>query len=409
VQQPTRFQWLSSGQLLLSGLGFLLFAVGGLALLLMGVAGLTGSSQVDHAQVLPYFSLMWVCGLVCLLVVPSIVLSSMRLLGKPLPAWQWRGSFQAASWAMLAWPFAIAAGTWISRTGTLDWLFLPPLQILAVALPLWWLIEFGRRGLPGSGPQRSWGVLSAGLLVSPTVALVLELLAIVLLLLVFVIWLSSQPGALEQVSLLAQRLSNAGSDPEVLLRILRPIAMNPAVLIAIILATSGLFPLIEELIKPVGVWVLAGRKISPAQGFLFGLLCGAAFALLESLGTIASPSGQDWLAVILGRTGTGMLHTVTSGLMGWALASAWRDGRYLRLAGTYLLAAGLHGLWNLFGIVLALPAVFGTASVTGAAAVLLRLGQVAPYALVVLMVMLFSILLVSNRRLRVESGKIDPS
>ena len=417
MQQPTRFQWLSLGQLLLSGLGFLLFALGGVALLLMGVAGLTGSSLVDRTQVLPYFSLMWVCGLVCLLVAPSIVLSSMRLLlrsrrssiGKPLPAWQWRGSFRAASWAMLAWPLAIAAGTWISRTGTLDWLFLPPLQILAVALPLWWLIEFGRRGLPGSGPQRSWGILSAGLLVSPTVALVVELLAIVVLLLVFVVWLSSQPGALEQVTLLAQRLSNAGSDPEVLMRIVRPMVETPAVLISIILATSGVFPLIEELVKPLGLWVLAGRKPTPAQGFIFGLLSGAAFALLESLGTIANPSGQDWLGVVLGRTGTGMLHTVCSGLMGWALASAWQDGRYLRLAGTYLLAVGLHGLWNLFGIVLALPTVFGTASVTGIAALLLRLGQVAPIVLVVLMILLFSILLVSNRRLRLESGKIDPS
>jgi len=415
VQPPTRFQVLSLGQLLLSGLGFLLFALGGVVLLLMGVAGLTGSGLVDAAQALPYFSLMWVCGLVCLLVTPSIVLSSMRLLGsstgKSLPAWQWRGSFRAASWAMLAWPLALAAGTWISRTGRLGWLFLPPLQILAVALPLWWLIEFGRRGLDlsGSGPQRAWGVLSAGLLVSPTVALVVELLAIALLLVVFVGWLSSQPGALEQVTLLAQRLSNAGSDPEVLLRILRPLVETPAVLISIILATSGLFPLIEELVKPLGLWALAGRKPTPAQGFLFGLLSGAAFALLESLGTIANPSGQDWLVVVLGRTGTGMLHTVCSGLMGWALASAWQDGRYLRLAGTYLLAAGLHGLWNLFGIVLALPAVFGTASVTGIAALLLRLGQVAPFVLVVLMMLLFSILLVSNRRLRLESGKIDPS
>jgi hypothetical protein len=407
VQQPARFEWLSLGQLVLGLLGLLFFATAGLILLLLGLAGLTGSSLVDPAQVLPYFSLMWVCGLVCLLVAPSIVLAFLRVTGKPLPAWQWRGSFKAASWAMLAWPVAIAAGTWVSQTGTLDWLFLPPLQILAVALPLWWLVEFGRRGLPGSGPQRSWGVLSAGLLVSPTLAFVVELLAIGVILLVFVIWLSAQPGAAEQMTLLVQRLSNAGNDPEVLLRILRPIAMMPAVLVSIILATSGLFPLIEELLKPLGLWVLVGRKPSPAQGFLFGLLSGAAFALLESLGTVANPSGQGWLVVVLGRTGTGMLHTVTTGLMGWALASTWQDGRYLRLAGTYLLAAGLHGLWNLFGIVLALPAVFGTTPVTGLAALLLRLGQVAPFVLVVLMTLLFSILLVSNRRLRAESGKIE--
>jgi RsiW-degrading membrane proteinase PrsW (M82 family) len=406
VQQPTRFQWLSLGQLLLSGLGFLLFATLGVVLLLMGVAGLLKGSS---AEALPFFSLMWVCGLVCLLVAPSVVLSFIRLLDKPRPAWQWRGSFRAASWAMLAWPFAVAAGTWISRTGTLDWLLLPPLQILAVALPLWWLIEFGRRGLPGSGPQRSWGILSTGLLVSPTIATVVELVVMGVLLVVFAVWLSAQPGAAEQMTLLAQRLANAGNDPEVLLRILRPIAMTPTVLISIILLTSGLVPLIEELIKPLGVWVLVGRKLTPAQGFVFGLLSGAAFALLESLGSVANPSGQEWLGLVLGRTGTGMLHTVTTGLMGWGLASAWQDRRYLRLAGTYLLAAGLHGLWNLFGIVLALPALFGSTDVTGIAAVLLRLGQIAPVVLGVLTLMLFSILLGSNRRLRAESGKIGIS
>ena len=408
MQQPTRFEWLSLGQLLLSGLGFLLFAGLGAVLLFMGVAGLVGGSS-PAAGALPFFSLAWICGLVCLLQAPSLVLSSMRLLGKPRPAWRWGGSFRAASWAMLAWPFAIAAGAWVARTGTLDWLVLPPLQILGVGLPLWWLIEFGRRGLPESVPQRSWGILSSGLLVSMPVALVVELLAIGLMLVVFIVWLSSQPGAAEQMTLLAQRLANAGNDPEVLGRILRPLAMNPTVLVSVLLATSGVFPLIEELIKPLGLWVLVGRKLTPAEGFVFGLLSGAAFALLESLGTLANPSGQEWLVVILGRTGTGVLHTVTTGLMGWALASTWQDGRYLRLAGTYLLAAGLHGVWNLFGLVVALPALFGTASLTGIAAVLLRLGQVAPVVLGVLTVLLLSILLASNRRLRAESGKIDLS
>jgi hypothetical protein len=408
MQPPARFHWLSLGQGLLSGLGFLLFAAAGAVLLLMGLSGLLGS-RPSAGEILPYFSLVWVCGLVCLLLVPSIVLSLMRLLDRPLPAWQWRGEYRAASLAMLAWPLVIAAGTYLSRTETLDWLFLPPLQLLAVGLPLWWLIEFGRRGLPGNGPQRTWGILSAGLLVSPTVATLAELAAIVLVLVLFVVWLSSQPGAAQQITLLAQRLANAGTDPEVILRILRPEVTKPSFLISVLLVTSGLVPLIEELVKPLGLWVLAGKKLTPAQGFLAGLLSGAAFALLESLGSLATPSGQDWLGLVLGRTGTGILHTVNTGLVGWALASTWRDGRYLRLAGAYLLAAGLHGLWNVFGVLLALPALFGPASVTGIVAVFLRLGQIAPVALLVLAFLLFLILLSSNRRLRAESGKIGSS
>jgi hypothetical protein len=408
MQPLARVHWLSLGQVLLSGLGFLLFAAAGVVLLLMGLSGLLGS-RPSAAEILPYFSLVWVCGLVCLLLVPSIVLSLMRLQDRPLPAWQWRGEYRAASLAMLAWPLVIAAGTYLSQTETLDWLFLPPLQLLAVGLPLWWLIEFGRRGLPGNAPQHTWGVLSVGLLVSPTVATLAELAAIVLVLVLFVAWLSTQPGAAQQITLLAQRLANAGTDPEVILRILRPELTRPSFLISVLLVASGLVPLIEELVKPLGLWVLAGKKLTPAQGFLAGLLSGAVFALLESLGSLASPSGQDWLGLVLGRTGTGILHTVNTGMVGWALASTWRDGRYLRLAAVYLLAAGLHGLWNVFGALLALPALLGPGSVTGIVAVFLRLGQIAPLVLLVLAILLFLILLSSNRRLRAESSKIGPS
>jgi len=412
VQQSSRIHWLTLGQLFLSGIGFLLFAAGGALLLLMGVSSLFGpqAGSSTSAQILPFLSLMWVCGLVCLLLLPSILLSVMRLLDKPLPTWQWKGEFRVASLAMIVWPLALIAGTYISRTGALDWLLLPPLQLLVVGLPLWWLIEFGRRGLQGNGPQRTWGVLSAGLLVSPTLATLAELVAIALVLLLAVIWLSSQPGAMQQMTLLAQRLANAGNDPEVYMRILTPLATNPAALIAVLLLVSGVIPLIEELLKPLGLWVLAGKKLTPAQGFIGGLLCGAAFALLESLGSIANPSGPEWLVLVLGRTGTGILHTVNTGLMGWALASTWADHRYLRLAGTYLLAVGLHGLWNVFGVLMALPALFGTTPVTGIVAVFLRLGQIAPVVLVILTILLFTILLSSNRRLRAdaESSKIVP-
>jgi len=91
------------------------------------------------------------------------------------------------------------------------------------------------------------------------------------------------------LTLLAQRLSNAGSDPETLLRILQPVAMTPSVLISVLLMVSGVVPLIEELVKPLGLWVLVGKKLTPAQGFVGGLLCGAAFALLESLGSMPVP------------------------------------------------------------------------------------------------------------------------
>jgi len=83
-----------------------------------------------------------------------------------------------------------------------------------------------------------------------------------------------------------------------------------------------LIPLLEELLKPLAIWILVWRKLTPVEGFVAGLICGSAFGLIESIGNLASISGSDWIIVVLGRTGTGLLHTVATGLVGWGLASA---------------------------------------------------------------------------------------
>jgi hypothetical protein len=40
------------------------------------------------------------------------------------------------------------------------------------------------------------------------------------------------------------------------------------------------------------------------------------------------------------------MHITTSGLLGWAIASAQLEKRYGRLALTYLGSVSIHGLWN---------------------------------------------------------------
>jgi hypothetical protein len=80
------------------------------------------------------------------------------------------------------------------------------------------------------------------------------------------------------------------------------------------------------------------------------LICGASFALLESLGAMASSSLETWPLIAIGRIGTGILHTTTSGLIGWGLGSAWSEGKFGRLAASYTAAVCFHGLWNIFAL-----------------------------------------------------------
>jgi hypothetical protein len=105
------------------------------------------------------------------------------------------------------------------------------------------------------------------------------------------------------------------------------------------------------------------------------------------------------------RIGTGLLHITTSALVGAAIVTVWKERRYLRFLGTYLLAVFLHGLWNALAIFYSytsLPEVIGQ-----------PLGQTLdqPFAwngtqlaiivaMSILAVGLLTILLTTNRKLR---------
>jgi hypothetical protein len=400
MQRSDNYQLSTIGLFVISGLSFLFFlSAAGLALLL-AVSGLFRQGLAAAPQAMPLYVLFWISGLVCLLTAPALVLSIMRLVGRPLPAGPSFNGLQISSYLMFLWLAILAGGAVLSNYDQVSWLLLPPLQLLAIGLPIWWLIEMGRRGLAGGSPLRKWGLLSTGMAIGPLVSLVAEVVLLGVLFILFIFWVAAQPGMVAQLSRLGERLVNAGNDLEAVGRILRPVLQQPAAIAAVLLVGSGMVPLLEELIKPLPMWGLADHKLSPAEGFAAGLICGGAFALLEGLGNLANPVGSQWLALVIGRIGTSTLHIVTTGLMGWAMASAWQDGRYLRLGATYLVAVGLHGVWNAFGLLAALPELLNPAQVTGSLAVFLNIGSLSSYVLVVFVGVLFLILLGMNRRLQ---------
>jgi RsiW-degrading membrane proteinase PrsW (M82 family) len=191
------------------------------------------------------------------------------------------------------------------------------------------------------------------------------------------------------------RASVTVTDPNQLLVELGPVFSDPVVLVLILGLVALAVPLIEELFKPIGVWMLLGRGLTPARGFVLGTLSGAGFALAESLagGGIA----DGWLAITTARIGTSALHILTSGLMGWALVMAKSKGRYLLVVLTYLVSVSLHGLWN--GMVI-IGSFASLSIVAGANLLPLHLAVSSWLVLLVLAAGCIILLIFNNRTLR---------
>ncbi|TLN07420.1 PrsW family intramembrane metalloprotease, partial [bacterium] len=246
--------------------------------------------------------------------------------------------------------------------------------------------------------QRGWGVASFGLVISPTLIVLLQFMVLLAGVVAAGVWLAGQPDLLAELQSLTQSFS-MNSDPNRVLELLRPYIEQPAVLAAGLLFVAGLVPLIEELLKPLGVWFLAGRWLTPASGFSAGVVSGGMFALLESLGYLASAPAEGFVGFALARSGTLLLHITTAGLVGWGVGSALGEKRYLRLALTYLGAVVLHGVWNAVGI---LPALVEIPKLAGS---LQSAAAAVPFALGGLCVLMVAILIVLNRSLRQKPGE----
>jgi hypothetical protein len=120
--------------------------------------------------------------------------------------------------------------------------------------------------------------------------------------------------------------------------------------------------------------------------------------MLETLFSLATPAAEGWLALTVGRAGTGLLHISTAALMGLALAEAWQSSRYLRLGVTYFCVVLVHGLWNAFSVLNGLGEIL--AGTSGLVQTLYQIGQAAPYGLGLLALGLLLTLLINNYRLR---------
>lgn len=336
--------------------------------------------------------------LVGLLLLPSAVFSLGRLIERPIPSPTLLKEFarRVPPVAMLLFAPLVILGAWVSVSERVVWFALPPIHVLAVGLPILWLVWLGRRQLGENSPQRTWGVFGSGLVLGPLLIILLEMAVLGFLGLGGLIFVASNPDVARELTQIAERISINAGDPEAALDLLLPLILRPSTLALVLAFVAVAVPLIEEIFKPIGVWLLAGRGLSAKEGFVAGVLSGAGYALFENL--MLSIGEEGWAVTVVARLGTSVMHIFTAGLTGWALALAWREGRYLRLGITYFVSVLIHGLWNGL-VVLTGYAMLGGSSETGLQ-VPGHFVVTGPASLVILAVATLVFFLLANRSFR---------
>lgn len=274
-----------------------------------------------------------------LLVLPSAIFSFLRILGKESRGRT--GSMNSLYPALIGATYLLVVflGYFAANQNNFIGLFLGPLHVIAMGLPVLFFIFISIRGLPVGTLQRVWGTLGSGLILSPTLIAILE---IATLLVISAAVIMFAPSVMKDFSsLLGQEYPLT---QEAITKALMPLLKSPWVIGAIFLFASVSIPLIEELFKPLAVWMLAGRKISATAGFTAGVISGAGYALAENL--MLFPGTHNWYIVVLMRAGTVAIHTFTAGIVGWAIIKAVRERKFGLLGLVYLGAVFIHGSWN---------------------------------------------------------------
>lgn len=334
-----------------------------------------------------------------LLLVPSVIFSLARLRGKEIAIkWPDRWWLRPTIW-IFGLPVILLVGFFASKNDNISWILIPIMHILAIGIPVVWFLYLGVRGLPVGSQQRQWGVFGSGLVLGPFLIMMGEMAALGIAVAIVAVLLSGQPDLLQEITEQVQWMMDNVPTQEQIVEMAAPFITQPAVLLVVFIFATALVPLIEEALKPIGVWLLAGRRITPVGGFTAGIISGAGYAFFESMAL--SSGSEEWIMVVVARFGTAVIHILTTGLMGWAIVSAWRSNRYTRLGFVYLGMVTLHGLWNGLTLFTAYTVLAGElvpdmelpGLVSG-------IGDAAPFALGLLSIGAFIVLLWINYTLR---------
>ncbi|MDY6846028.1 MAG: PrsW family glutamic-type intramembrane protease [Chloroflexota bacterium] len=350
--------WRTILSLGLSGLGIAYFLIQALSFSFLWLSNFN-SALGSMDQAISFGLLIWSSILSGLMLVPVFLLSLSELRGQAPPGWLANRHItyrKSVLWIVSLWPVIVLIGWLIADRPMMAAFLLGPINILVAGLPILWVYTSAGRGLKRGLQVRQWRIFGFSLTITPLIVIFLEIMAIAILGGMGALWFyyrtSVDPTLERDLMYLINQVSIYQHDVDALIEILQPYILQPGVIVWVFVLFAGLIPIIEELIKTIALWPMAGCKITPQEGFVGGLLCGAGFALMENvLYFTVSITAMDWLFMAIGRAGTGVLHMLASGLIGWGLAVAWRSGKWRFLSGTTFFAILLHGLWNAVALV----------------------------------------------------------
>jgi hypothetical protein len=353
MQEPRKVDHSSVWQLVLGIVGsFLaLFSLLGLLIIFLVSKNSQTQSVFDETSIPSYF---WICLLLLVIAVFSIVYAGRRLHGHEAP------SFHITTNTLLWMGIGLILWGALLYTGyKADQWHLPSLvsalvSLLAILLPILIFFSLGAYHLLLGSKQRAWGLMTFSAFVSTQLAIFMEVILFIIAGVLGYLWLSHQAQYAQALSLLSHPDTLSVSDFTIIGTKFSPLLSQPEFYLFVGILFCLFIPLTEELFKPLGVWFLAGKRLTPAQGFTAGLICGAVFGAFESSTIIGAANGGLWLPTVVARVGTGLLHMLTTGISGWALAQTWQDNKYSRLSWVYLAMVALHGLWNFFALAMAL-------------------------------------------------------
>jgi len=352
MEKKQKIDWLSAAQLIFSSLVVLFSLLGaGLGFVIISLNELITGIALPANQITASYLLLGGIAFIGMLLIPSAIEAGKALMGQdPEPHNPF--SLRQINLAL----GLVAAGILLVSTGSIQGgLPFILIHVFANGVFVIWMIQLIQKGLEIGSRQRFWGVFGSGLALAPALALIAEILLLILVGLVWFAYLQTRPDLLQEINQLINRLPQTAVNPAILERVAGKYLVQPGVLGTILFYLAILIPLVEELFKPVGVWLLLRRNLTTREGFYLGAVSGAAYALFENL-TIGA-NAEVWTTVLISRIGTTAVHMLASGLVGWGLAAAWSGKRSQRLGYAFLTAVILHGVWNGFNVINLLTAV----------------------------------------------------